>query len=75
MRRVREHSSSNTKADLGANDARVRGCAYPATEVDKKTECDHEEACAKDNEGFEAADSEDDKSEEKTGDDGGEAVK
>ena len=75
LRRVREHSSSNTKADLGTDNARVRGCAGATAEVDEQAEGDQEQTCSEDDEGFEAADSEDNESEEEASDNRGEAVK
>lgn len=72
--RVWKHASRDTKADLGADDTGVRGCTGAAAEVDEQTEGDQEETCAEDDEGFEAADFEDDEAEGQASEDGGEAV-
>lgn len=74
LRWIWEHSTRDTQTDLCAYDSGVVCFACAAAVVDQKTECYHEEAGAKNNEGFEAAHPEDDQSEDEAGDDGAEAI-
>lgn len=74
LRRIREHTTRDTQANLRTDDAGMRGWAGTAAVVDQKAERDHEQTRSCDDEGFEATDFEDNTTQNKTRKDGREAV-
>lgn len=71
---IGEETTCDTEEDLCADDAGVCGRRVAATVVDQKAEGDGEKARTEQDERLEAADAEDDQTEECASDDRGEAV-
>lgn len=65
--RVREHADSNTNDDLAADQSGDVGWVRTGSVADQETKADGEEAAAKDDEAFQAADAHDDDAEDDTG--------
>ena len=74
LSRIREHTTSDTQDDLGANDTRLVGAAGVTSVADEQTESDEEETGTSNNEHLETADLVDDKTQDGTGDDTGKRV-
>lgn len=74
LRGVRETSTGDTENDFSADNSGL-GRARKSTSVsDQKTKGDHEQTTTEDDKGLELSDSEDDETEQSTGDNGGERV-